>query len=111
MEQRWVHKTLRFKLKPTPEQERMLAGVVMLCRHVCNAATGERREAWRQCGVSVGYCQQKAERPGIEAEMPEYAGVRSRELQDVVQRVERGFQAFFRRVLSGETPGYPRCHG
>jgi putative transposase len=32
-------------------------------------------------------------------------------LQDVVQRVDRAFQAFFRRVKSGEMPGYPRFHG
>jgi putative transposase len=29
----------------------------------------------------------------------------------VVQRVDRAFQAFFRRVKAGETPGYPRFHG
>jgi putative transposase len=32
-------------------------------------------------------------------------------LQDVVQRVDRAFQAFFRRVTNGETPGYPRFQG
>jgi putative transposase len=29
----------------------------------------------------------------------------------VVLRVERAFQAFFRRLQAGETPGYPRFHG
>jgi putative transposase len=29
----------------------------------------------------------------------------------VVLRVDRAFQAFFRRVKAGETPGYPRFHG
>jgi putative transposase len=83
----------------------------MLCRHVYNAAIGERREAWQKCGVSVNYYQQKAELPSIKAEMPEYAEVHSQVLQDVVQRVDRAFQAFFRRVKAGETPGYPRFHG
>jgi putative transposase len=32
-------------------------------------------------------------------------------LQDVALRVDRAFQAFFRRVQAGETPGYPRFHG
>jgi putative transposase len=83
----------------------------MLCRHVYNAAIEERRDAWQKCGVSVGYYQQKAELPPIKAEMPEYAEVHSQVLQDVVQRVDRAFQAFFRRVKNGETPGYPRFHG
>jgi putative transposase len=32
-------------------------------------------------------------------------------LQDVIQRVEWAFAAFFRRVRTGETPGYPRFKG
>src|SRR5262249_54282548 len=32
-------------------------------------------------------------------------------LQDVVHRVDRAFQAFFRRVKNGQTPGYPRFQG
>jgi putative transposase len=43
--------------------------------------------------------------------MPEYGEVHSQVLQDVALRVERAFQAFFRRVQAGETPGYPRFHG
>ncbi len=106
-----VRKTFKFKVKPTPEQERMLARTLMLCRHVYNAAIEERREAWRKCGISVNYYRQKAELPPIKAEMPEYSEVHSQVLQDVVQRVDRAFQAFFRRVKAGETPGYPRFHG
>jgi putative transposase len=111
MAEQTVRKTYKYKLKPTAEQERMLDRTLMLCRHVYNAAIGERREAWAKCGVSVGYYQQKAELPPIKAEMPEYGEVHSQVLQDVVQRVDRAFQAFFRRVKNGETPGYPRFHG
>jgi putative transposase len=111
MEEQGIRKTYKYKLKPTPAQERMLDRTLMLCRHVYNAAVGERREAWGKCGVSVGYYQQKAELSGIKGAMPEYAEVHSQVLQDVVQRVDRVFQAFFRRVKAGETPGYPRFHG
>jgi putative transposase len=111
MDQQRVRKTYKFKLKPTAEQERMLDRTLMLCRHVYNAAVGERREAWRMCGVTVTYYHQKAELPGIKEAMPEYAEVNSQVLQDVVLRVDRAFQAFYRRVQAGETPGYPRFHG
>jgi hypothetical protein len=53
MVQHSVHKTSKYKLKPTPEQARLLERDLLLCRHVTTAAIGERREAWRQCGVSV----------------------------------------------------------
>jgi putative transposase len=65
MEQQAVRKTFKYKIKPTPEQERILEHTLMLCRHVYNAAIGERREAWRLGDVSVTYYQQTAELPGI----------------------------------------------
>ena len=111
MEQQSVRKAYQYKLKPTPEQERTLDRTLMLCRHVYNAAVGERREAWRMRGVSVTYYQQKAELPGIKEAMPEYAEVNAQVLQDVVLRVDRAFEAFFRRIREGQTPGYPRFHG
>ncbi len=111
METQSVRKTYQYQLNPTPEQERALDRTLMLCRHVYNAAVGERREAWRMRGVSVTYYQQKAELPGIKEVMPDYGEVYSQVLQDVVLRVERAFQAFFRRLREGQPPGYPRFHG
>jgi hypothetical protein len=71
---------------PTPEQERVLDRTRMLYRHVYNAAVEERREAWRMCGVSVGYYQQKAELPLMKAEMPEYGEVARRAAFAVARR-------------------------
>jgi len=82
----------------------------MLCRHVYNAAVGERRDAWRMRGISITYYQQKAELPGIKEAMREYGEVNAQVLQDVVLRVDRAFQAFFRRMQAGEKSGYPRFH-
>jgi putative transposase len=62
-------------------------------------------------GVSVSYSQQKAELLDIKEVMPEYCEVHSQVVQEVVQRVDRAFQAFFRRVKNGETPGYLRFQG
>ena len=112
MAEQTVRKTFKFRLKPTAEPERrMLDRTLMRCRHVYNAAIEERREAWQKRGVSVGYYQQKAELPAIKTEMPEYGEVNAQVVQDVVQRVDRAFQAFFRRIREGQTPGYPRFHG
>jgi putative transposase len=111
MDEQTTRKTFRYRLKLTPDQDQMLDRVLMLCRHVYNAAIGERQEAWRMRGVSVTYYQQKAELPGIKEAMPEYGEVHSQVLQDVVLRADRAFQAFFRRVKAGEKPGYPRFQG
>jgi putative transposase len=111
MEQQGIRKTFKYKLKPTPKQERLLERAMTLCRHIYNAAVGERREAWRLRGITVTYHQQKAELPDIKAAMSEYSDVHSQVLQDVVLRVDRAFQAFFQRIREGKTLGFPRFHG
>jgi len=80
METQTIRKTYKYKLKPTPEQERVLGRTLMLCRHVYNAAIGERREAWHKCSVTVTYYQQQAELPGIKDALPEYGEVNAQVL-------------------------------
>src|SRR5262249_45009869 len=87
MDEQTGHKTFKYKLKPTPEQEQPLDRTLMLSRHVYNAAVGERRIAWRMRGVSVSYYQQKAELPGIKKAMPEYTEVNPRRPRAVPPRV------------------------
>jgi putative transposase len=57
MEQQSFRKTFRYKLRLPSDQERVLERTLMLCRHVYNAAVGQRREAWQRCGASVGSYQ------------------------------------------------------
>jgi putative transposase len=106
-----LRKTFKYKLSPTPDQERALDTVLYRCRTLYNVALEERQTAWERCGVAVSYYQQKAELPDLKAGCPEYDEVHSQVLQDVLLRLDRTFQAFFRRVKAGEKPGYPRFQG
>jgi putative transposase len=103
-----VRKTFKYKLQPTAEQEETMAFVLRRCRELYNAALTERREAWRTCRVSITVAGQSAQLPDIKQERPEYQAIHSQVLQDVLTRLDRAFQAFFRRVKHGEQPGYPR---
>jgi putative transposase len=77
-----------------------------------NCALEQRRTWWgRGQGKSATYYQQATELPDLKAACPEYAEVHSQVLQDVLRRVDKTYQAFFRRVANGETPGYPRFQG
>jgi putative transposase len=111
MNEQMVHKTYKYKLKPTPEQEQAMAFVVRRCRELYNAALQERKEASRKCGVSVTEAQQSAQLPEVKEVRPEYREIHSQVLQDVLTRLDRAFQAFFRRIREGQTPGYPRFQG
>jgi putative transposase len=111
MEQQTVRRTYKYKLKPTPEQEQELGRVLGLCRWLYNTALEQRIVAFRRAGVSAPRYQQEAELKGIRAEMPEYAAIHSHVLQDVLARLDRTYQAFFRRAQAGEKAGFPRYQG
>jgi putative transposase len=111
MDQQTLCKSFKYKLQPTPNQEQAMAFVVRRCRELYNAGLQERREAWQKCGVSLNFAGQSAQLPEIKDVRSEYRDIHSQVLQDVLTRLDRAFQAFFRRVKAGEKPGYPRFQG
>src|SRR5437016_6625860 len=60
---------------------------------------------------AIGYYEQKRELVDIKEERPEYQEIASHVLQDVIMRLKRAYDDFFRRVQNGEQPGYPRFQG
>jgi len=106
-----VRKTYKEKLRPTPAQERALGTVLWRCRDLYNAALEQRITAWQRCHVSVSRFDQEAEQKAIRAAFPEYAAIHSHLLQDVLARLDKTYQAFFRRVQRGEKAGFPRFKG
>ncbi len=106
-----VCKTFKYKLVPTPAQERQMFWILTRCRELYNAGLQERRDAWKMRRISVSYYDQAAQLPGIKEVRTEYKDIHSQVLQDVLKRLEKAMQAFFRRVKTGEKPGYPRFQG
>ena len=106
-----VRKCYKYKLMPTSAQEQVLDTILWRCRTLYNVALEERKTAWKRRQVSVTYRQQQAELPELKVSFPEYADIYAQVLQDVILRVERAFQAFFRRIQQGKQPGYPRFQG
>jgi putative transposase len=106
-----VRKTFKYKLIPTPAQEQALEAALARCRELYNAGLEERKAAWEKCRASVTFTMQSAQLPGIKEVRPEFRDSNAQVLQDVLHRLDKTFQAFFRRVKNGETPGYPRFQG
>jgi len=98
MSEQAVRKTFKYKLKPTPEQERELERVLLLCRRLYNTALEQRITAWQRARVSLSRFQQEAELKDIRADFSDYAAIHSHVLQDVLARLDKTYQAFFRRV-------------
>src|SRR5215472_8400208 len=96
-----VRKTYQEKLKPTPAQERELERVLGRCRTLYNTALEQRIFLWKQRGVSITRYQQEAELKDLRADLPDYGELHSHVLQDVLARLDKTYQAFFRRVQNG----------
>jgi putative transposase len=111
MEQPAVRKTFKEKLRPTLAQERMLDYVLWRCRALYNTALEQRVLAYQRRRISLTRYEQEAELKAIRAEFPDYAAIHSHVLQDVLARLDRTYQAFFRRVQRGEKAGFPRFKG
>ena len=111
MEQQTARKTYKEKLRPTPAQERALDAVLWRCRDLYNVALEQRITAWQRRHASVSRYEQEAELKDIRAEFPEYAAIHSHVLQDVLARLDKTYQAFFRRIQRGDKAGFPRFKG
>ncbi|HET8908998.1 MAG TPA: transposase [Ktedonobacterales bacterium] len=111
MEQGNLRKAYKYKVKPTPEQERVMDSILWACRRLYNTALEQRQAAYQRHGVTLSAYDQSKELPDIRATFPEYEAVNAQVLQDSLARLDRSFQAFFRRIREGQTPGYPRFQG
>lgn len=107
-----MRKTFKYRLYPNQEAEKKLYFVLNRCRELYNAALSERRDAYRMAGKSISYYDQANDLPEIKHEIrTEYKDIAAHVLQDVLKRLDKAFQNFFRRVKNGEKPGYPRFQG
>ena len=81
------------------------------CRGLYNQLLAERRAAFEETGKSPSWYDQKRRLPELKESNPVLREIYSQVLQDVALRLDLAFKAFFRRVKSGDTPGYPRFRG
>ncbi len=95
-------KTYKYRLYPSKSQERHLWQILACARHFDNRCVEER---------SVSKTQQMWNVKHDKKTLPQAQIVHSHVLQVVAADCDKAFQAFFRRVKKGETPGYPRFKG
>jgi putative transposase len=104
-------KAYKFKLRPSERVEQDFERTLDTCRELYNAALQERRDAYKLCGISINYTVQANQLPEIKKLRPDVGLVHSQVLQDVLRRVDKSFDGFFRRIEKGEKAGYPRFKG
>ncbi len=106
-----MRKTFQYRLFPTAAQCTVLLRALNACCWVYNQALETRKTGWEERQESVSRYDTIKLIPGWKAEQPFLKDAFSQSLQEACTRVDLAFQAFFRRVKAGETPGYPRFKG
>lgn len=85
--------------------------IVETCRRFYNDCLAERKTAYETERRSVTKNAQLRRVKALKSTNPYAKGVHSHILQVAVTDLDKAYQAFFRRVKAGETPGYPRFKG
>jgi putative transposase len=101
-------RTYKYRIYPTRAQVTRLERTLDICRELYNAALQERRDAWRVTRKSVNCHEQMKQLPEVKQIRPELGLVHSQVLQDVLRRLDKAFDSFFRRVREGQKAGFPR---
>ncbi len=103
--------TFKYRLYSSAPQERLLMQVLAVCRHWYNMCIEDRKLAWEREHRIVTKAQQEKTGIRYRAGFPKAKAGFSQTMQVVAEDVDKAYQAFFRRVNAGETPGYPRFKG
>ncbi|KAA0935415.1 RNA-guided endonuclease InsQ/TnpB family protein [Streptomyces apricus] len=106
-------RTYKFLLRPTTGQQGLLRAMLADHCSLYNGALQERRDAWLHTSrTSIRYGDQSAQLKEVRAFDPERQGRWSFSSQQAtLRRLDTAFRAFFKRVESGRTPGFPRFKG
>lgn len=80
-------------------------------RILYNNALAERKDVYESSGVSLRYGDQSASYKENRKSNEYYQRTNFSSCQATLKRLDRAYQAFFRRVKAGQTPGYPRFRG
>jgi putative transposase len=112
----WYNKAMfrlthKYRLYPTAAQETVLHGMLATACEVYNSLVNWRKHDYETQGKSPSCSDQQKALPLWKKAHPRLCDVNAQVLQEIAKRVDRAFDAFFRRVKEGATPGFPRLKG
>ena len=106
-----MKKTFKYRLLGNRATFAKADGWLMLCQRLYNAGLEQRINAYHQNKGRISCYDQINQLPELKAAFPEYSDVGSQVLQEVLERLDKAYKAFFRRVKTGNKAGFPRFKG
>ena len=107
-----MRKTYKYRIYANREVLSKVDNWLFLCRRLYNVALEQRITIYQQNKGSISCYSQMKQLPDLKVGFPEYREVDSQVLQEVMERLDRAYQNFFRRVRNGDGKvGFPRFKG
>ena len=104
-----MRKTYKYRLLGNKQTFIKVDEWLLLCQRLYNVALEQRIKYYRYYKKSLSEYDQINQLPELKTEFPEYQKVGSQVLQDVIERLDKSYKAFFRRVKGGNgKAGFPR---
>lgn len=103
-----MRKTFQYRAYCNVRTEENALRWLELCRTIYNLALEQRILLWKQSKKSISCYSQITQFPELKVAFPEFANVNAQCLQDVLERLDKAFQGFFRRIKAGQKAGFPR---
>src|SRR5207253_11219510 len=106
-----MQKAFKYRAYPNREQAEAMAELLETHRRLYNDALSDRKHCFVTEARTLSYGEQSAGLTTSRRENPFLGNANFSSCQRTLKRLDRAFAAFFRRVKSGDTPGYPRFRG
>ena len=102
-----VYRTYRYRIYPTRAQRAALDARLVFSCDLYNAALEQRRYAWR-AGRPMDHATQCRQLSEVWSKGDGPPGMSYFSMRDPIDRLNRAFERFRRRVAAGQKPGFPR---
>ena len=103
-----ITRTIEFKVYPNAEQANTLDSWLGKCCWLFNRCLEQRIKSYKRRKQSISYNDQQALLTQWRSRMEWLRLVPAQFARDALRRVDRGMKGFFRRIKSGDKPGFPR---
>jgi putative transposase len=103
-----VKRKVTYRLYVSARQEQALYNALRLHKQLYNTALEQRIYVYRQHKKSLNFYDQCKELTSLRKEIKEYEILNAQSCQVTLKRLDLAFMAFYRRVKSNSTPGFPR---
>jgi len=103
-----MNKTFKYRIYPSKRQTTLLNKTLSRCCWLYNYLLEQRKNVWKQEQKSISYFDQCNSFKQLKQDHQALSTIYSQILQNTAARLDFAFKSFFRRIKSGEKPGFPR---